>query len=303
MEAIREGARGAAVEDIQDRLASLDYQIDADERARQEYGHSTAQAVAKFRLDHDIALGTDVDSETWMALVDECYQLGDRTLYLRLPNFHGNDVKQLQERLNILGFSCGKVDGYYGVYTESAVKEFQESQGSLADGMAFQDTFDDIERLHHVWAGKPAAGPHPMGGMGFARAAGVLDTTQISLTAEDPISRNVAGRIWNLATATSEKSRLDLVDSVAAARPDDKVVLVLAASPLPRGNTMPSIIMDDIDTLPQRLRTACESSREPVAVVRIELPIGLDYDGTFTTGDAQTFAVMLLDAICAAFDY
>jgi len=302
METIREGAQGAAVEDIQDRLASLGYQVAEDERTRQVFGHSTGQAVAKFRLDHDIDLGLDVDSETWMALVDECYQLGDRTLYLRLPNFHGNDVKQLQERLNILGFSCGKVDGYYGVYTEAAVKEFQESQGSLADGMAFQDTFDDIDRLHHVWAGKPAAGPHPMGGMGFARAAGVLDTTQISLTAEDPISRNVAGRIWNLATATSEKSRLDLVDSVAAARPDDKVVLVLAASPLPRGNTMPSIIMDDMDTMPQRLRTACESARGNLAVVRIELPIGLNYDGTFTTGDAQTFAVMLLDAICAAFD-
>ena len=75
------------------------------------------------------------------------YTMGDRTLYLRLPNFHGNDVLQMQERLNILGFSCGKPDGCFGVYTEAAVKEFQESQGMLADGMAFQDTFDSIDRL------------------------------------------------------------------------------------------------------------------------------------------------------------
>ena len=40
-----------------------------------------------------------------------------------------------------------------------------------------------------------------------------------------------------------------------------------------------------------------------MAVVRIDLPVGKDAgDGTFTIGDAQTFAVLLLDAICAAFD-
>ncbi len=302
MEAIREGASGVAVEDIQDRLTSLGYEIDGDEASSTTFGPSTAQAVAKFRLDHNMSLGTEIDFTTWMALVDECYQLGDRTLYLRLPNFHGHDVKQLQERLNILGFSCGKPDGCYGVHTESAVKEFQESQGALADGMAFQDTFDDIERLHHVWAGKSAAGPHPIGGVGYARAAGVLENTQISLTGEDPIARNVAGRIWNLATATSDKSCLDLIDSVELAR-DDTIVIVLASSPLPKRSKMANIVMDDIKTLPQRLRTACESFRKSTPIVRIELPLGLNYDGTFTTGDAQTFAVTVLDAICTAFDH
>ena len=241
MEPIREGAVGAAVEDIQERLASLGYKIDASELGEKSFGPSTATAVGRFRIDQDIPLGGEVDGATWSALVDACYKMGDRTLYLRLPNLHGNDVLELQRCLNILGFSCGKPDGCYGVYTESAVKQFQESQGMLADGMAFPDTFDAIERLHHVWAGKPAAGPHPMGGMGFARAAGVLESVQISLTAEDPISRNVAGRIWNLASATTDTSGL-------------------------------------------------------------ELPHGLSYDGTFTVSDAQTFAVMLLDAVCSAFN-
>ena len=213
MDPIREGASGAAVEDIQERLGRLGYEIDEAELAEKSMGPSSVAAVAKFRLDQGMGLGTEVDAPTWSALVDAGYMMGDRTLYLRLPNFHGNDVLQMQERLNILGFSCGKPDGCFGVYTEAAVKEFQESQGMLADGMAFQDTFDSIDRLHHVWAGKPAAGPHPMGGMGFARAAGVLEHTQLSLTAEDPISRNVAGRIWNLASATSERSGLDLIEA------------------------------------------------------------------------------------------
>ncbi len=304
MEPIREGATGAAVEDIQERLASLGYGISQEERSSQSFGTSTATAVARFRLDHDLTLGQEVDSATWSTLVDECYKMGDRTLYLRLPNFHGADVRQLQTCLNILGFSAGTVDGYYGVHTEAAVKEFQESIGALPDGMAFPDTFDAIERLHHVWAGKSANGPHPQGVMGFARAANVLERVKLSLTAEDPISRNIAGRIWNLASATNDKSGLDIVESAAEKAPGTRALLVLTSDPHEGDTNVASITMDDVDTLPMRIRTACEGSEEEVPTIRIELPLGShSYDGTFTTGDAQTFAVMLLDAICAAFDY
>lgn len=304
MDPIREGATGAAVEDIQARLCALGYEADEAEREAQTFGASTATAVARFRLDHGLPLGAEVDTATWSTLVDEGYRMGDRTLYLRLPNFHGADVRQLQKCLNILGFSCGEPDGYYGVHTEAAVKQFQESQGQLADGMAFPDTFDAIERLHHVWAGKSANGPHPQGVMGFARAANVLERVKLSLTAEDPISRNIAGRIWNLASATNDKSGLDIVESTADKKPGTRALLVLA-SDLREGDTsVASISMDDVDTLPMRIRTACEGSEEEVPTIRIGLPLGgHKYDGTFTTGDAQTFAVMLLDAICAAFDY
>ncbi|MBP3883854.1 MAG: peptidoglycan-binding protein [Olsenella sp.] len=304
MDPIREGATGAAVEDIQERLGSLGYEIGAEERDARTFGTSTASAVAKFRIDHGMPLGAEIDSATWSELVDACYEMGDRTLYLRLPNLHGNDVRELQERLNILGFSCGDADGCFGVHTEAAVKQFQESQGMLADGMAFPDTYDAIDRLHHVWGGKPAAGPHPMGGMGFARAASVLENVQISLTAEDPISRNVAGRIWNLASATSDKSGLDLIETPEHPREGDTAVIVLSTQELPDGSKVANLTTDDIETLPQRLRTTCESTpNNKTPVIRLELPHGLGYDGTFTVGDAQTFAVMLLDAICSAFDF
>jgi peptidoglycan hydrolase-like protein with peptidoglycan-binding domain len=301
MEVIHEGASGAAVEDIQERLGSLSYKMDAHERAEKLFGHSTATAVARFRLDHDLPLGEVVDAPTWAALVDECYQLGDRTLYLRLPNFHGNDVHQLQERLNILGFSCGESDGVYGVHTEAAVKLFQESVGALADGMAFPDTFDAIERLRHVWAGKPAAGPHPQGGIGFARAASVLEDAGIAITASDPISRNVAGRIWNLAHATVENCGIELVDEPAAASAETRALIVLSSTPLPAGEAagVGNVALDDTDTLPLRLQTAIQSSSTNPRAARVELPVG---KAAFTMNDAQTFAVLLLDAICVAFD-
>ena len=299
MESIREGASGSAVEDIQERLRSLGYEIDEEECSEQSFGRSTATAVARFRLDNGLPLGEEIDTPTWMALVDECYQLGDRTLYLRLPNYHGNDVRQLQERLNILGFSCGEPDGIYGVHTEAAVKLFQESIGVLADGMAFPDTFDAIERLRHVWAGKPAAGPHPMGGMGFARAASVLEGADISITADDPISRNVAGRLWNLAHATVDDCGLELVDSPSDAT--SGTLIELSTQPLPENvaSGLGNVTLEDVDTLPRRLRTAIQSSSAIPPAVRIEVPVG---EGTFTLGDAQTYAVLLLDAICAAFE-
>jgi hypothetical protein len=177
----------------------------------------------------------------------------------------------------------------------------------MADGMAFGDTFDAIERLHHIWNGKPAEGPHPTGGIGFARAAEVLESTPLSITAEDPISRNVAGRIWNLAAATSEASELALAETPDDVRDEDIAMLLLSTSGVGMRSTSHNVVMDDDRMkLPQRIRTAYESAlnrrgaRTPL--VRIELPGDVNYDGTFTTREAQTIATALLDAICQAFE-
>ncbi|WP_371812158.1 peptidoglycan-binding protein [Atopobium sp. oral taxon 416] len=302
MDPILEGMKGVAVEDIQDRLTHLHYEIDKKERDSKYFGPSTANAIVKFRVEHNLPVGQEVDKDTWITLVDECYEMGDRTLYLRLPNFHGNDVRELQNALNILGFSCGEAGGYYDAHTEAAVKSFQESVGQLADGMAFPETFDAIERLHHVWAGKPAAGPHPMGAIGYARAANVLESVHIAITGDDPISRNVAGRIFNLASATANDSGLELVDDPDHVSKDCQAIFMISSKPLPENSTnVPNIVLDDIDTLGRRIHTALASSVEKQPLLRVELPVGDHYNGTFTTSDAQTLAVFLLDAICSAF--
>ena len=57
MEAIIEGATGAAVEDIQERLSSLGYAIEGAELDARSFGRSTATAVARFRLDHGLSQG------------------------------------------------------------------------------------------------------------------------------------------------------------------------------------------------------------------------------------------------------
>lgn len=307
MEPIVEGMSGAAVEDVQERLGNLGYAIDAAERERSTFGPSTAKGVAEFRAAQGLPAGREVDLPCWTELVSEGYELGDRTLYLRLPFFHGHDVRVLQQALNTLGFSCGDADGSFGAHTEAAVKRFQENVGLYPDGICFQDTFQALWHLHHVWGDERRVTLHPVGGIGFARAASVLEDTRITLCACDPIARNVAARIWNLASATSEDSGLALVNSPDETPRDATCVLVIAAGAPDVEGAQANVVMERGVDLGLRLRAAVGSlsasslSTTPPRV-RIQLPADpTDLDGSFTINDAQLHAAILLDAICAAF--
>ena len=299
MDSIKQGMQGPAVEDLQTRLASLGYAIDEHELEGSDYGASTAKAVSDFRVVSGLATGDEVDSVCWSALVDASYKLGDRTLYLRLPNFHGADVRALQQALNVLGFACGIDDGYFGPHTEAALQQFQENVGLFADGMAFQDTFNYIKRLHHVWKDKPSVvNIDSEARSGFARAASVLEHVNVAVGGEDAIARNIASRIWNIASATTENSGVVLYDSE---EPQDMdVIFVLASEPLPESAApVATITLAECTNLSQRIRTAIAASTQKPARVRFELT-GLTRYGTFTSSDAQTLAIRLLDGVCDA---
>ena len=299
MDSIKQGMQGPAVEDVQTRLASLGYAIDEHELEGSDYGASTAKAVSGFRVVSGLATGDEVDSVCWSALVDASYKLGDRTLYLRLPNFHGADVRALQQALNVLGFACGIDDGYFGPHTEAALQQFQENVGLFADGMAFQDTFNYIKRLHHVWKDKPSVvNIDSEARSGFARAASVLEHVNVAVGGEDAIARNIASRIWNIASATTENSGVVLYDSE---EPQDMdVIFVLASEPLPESAApVATITLAECTNLSQRIRTAIAASTQKPARVRFELT-GLTRYGTFTSSDAQTLAIRLLDGVCDA---
>lgn len=303
MEPISQGMSGAAVEDIQQRLCALSYHIDEKELTDKYFGDTTACACEAFRHDHALVADNTIDSAAWSCLVDETYQLGDRTLYLRLPNFHGADVRELQNILNILGFSAGTTDGYYGPCTEAAVKQFQENIGLFADGMAFDDTFDALIRLHHVWEGKSAEQTHLNTSMGFVRAASALENMKIAITGSDQIARNVAGRLHNLAIATSEQAGIHLIDNPDAYDSQDTCVLLISSEQAQQADTIPNVVAANSEETSQRLRTAFEASKQKTPQIRIELTLPKEKKQRFTIQDAQGTAVMLLDAICAAFNF
>ena len=301
MEPIKKGMQGPAVEDVQTRLASLGYAIDDTELADKLFGGTTVAAVRAFRADNELPAGDEVDSDCWSVLVNASYKLGDRTLYLRLPNFHGADVLALQRALNTLGFACGPDDGYFGPHTEAALQQFQENVGLFADGMAFQDTFSYINRLHHVWEGKPSVvDVESQARTGFARAASVLEGCHIAIGGEDAIARNVASRMWNIATATTDSSGIVLYESSESVPTGMDLILEIASTDLsddaaPRA----TIVLSECHDLPLRIRTAVAAATDKPVLIRIELT-GMTNYGMFTASDAQTLAVRLLDGVCDA---
>lgn len=53
----------------------------------------------------------------------------------------GNITGLIQERLNSLGFNCGKVDRIFGAGTRMAVIAFQKAHGLIADGIVGKNTW------------------------------------------------------------------------------------------------------------------------------------------------------------------
>lgn len=303
MDPIKLHDKGAAVEDVQARLLKLGYDIDAAEKTTHAFEKSTQAAVSLFRSDVNLPEGDCVDNACWEALVDATYTLGDRTLYLRLPNFHGNDVKMLQNALNVLGFHAGAIDGVYGAHTEAAVKQFQENIGELGDGMCFPDTAQAVLRLHHVWEGQDGR-TSPLAGtpLGFARAAEVLETCKIGLLGSDPITRSIAARVWNLASATTENSGLVLLNSEESAGEEIEFLCELTCQDEhPKKGTTLVAVSDLTRDLGIRISMAREMSQAHPPHVLLKMPNEVnDYSGGFTAAKAQTLASVILDALCSA---
>ena len=60
----------------------------------------------------------------------------ENTATLSSIGSRGQEVRQIQKKLQNLGFYSGSVDGVYGTATQKAVRNFQKSCGITADGIA-----------------------------------------------------------------------------------------------------------------------------------------------------------------------
>lgn len=67
----------------------------------------------------------------------------------------GEEVKNLQERLNELGFDCGAIDGIFGPKTQTAVQKFQRAFLLVPDGIVGPKTSGVLERLGNIKHFKP----------------------------------------------------------------------------------------------------------------------------------------------------
>ena len=152
---LRAGDGGDAVRDLQHRLVGAGHSI-----APSEFGHfggSSEAAVRAFQTSRQIRVDGIVGPETWSALVESGFALGDRLLYLQAPNLRGDDVSTLQHTLNRLGFDAGREDGILGPETASALREFQRNAGLTVDGISGPATLEAFRRVERMAGGSVAA--------------------------------------------------------------------------------------------------------------------------------------------------
>jgi N-acetylmuramoyl-L-alanine amidase len=143
------GARGPGVAEIRGILAQLGL-LDgfAAEGDRAEFDRPTEVAVRTFQQSRGLSVDGKVGEETWRALAAARWRLGDRTLYHGIPDLLiGDDVRQLQERLQEMGFDVGRTDGVYGPRTARALARFQREVGLAADGACGPLTLTALRRL------------------------------------------------------------------------------------------------------------------------------------------------------------
>ncbi len=296
MDTIKRNDTGAAVEDVQQRLVAAGCL--AEDAVSGTFDDATVAALGAFCAKSGLPAAYEVDEKVWSTLVDATFSLGDRTLYLRMPHFHGRDVHELQQVLSALGFACGVVDGIFGAHTEDALRKFQLNLGLPSDGIAGAYTYAAIRNLHHSWEGKAAI--HEVIHLGFARAADVLERNALCLFGTEEFTRSVASRMSNLSLATNPQSKILSADSLLVA-PDDSMLLVHIV--LPDGDAVqnvPRVTFGDESTLALRLEQAIAAARKTSPQrIAIELP-GKVWEDAGEGRSAQHFAITLLDALCSA---
>ena len=169
------GAAGEAVRDLQRRLIAAGLDI-GDPSGR--FGDLTEAGVRRFQHERGLLVDGICGRDTWAAIVEAGYHLGDRLLYLRSPMLRGDDVGDLQRRLGALGFDAGRLDGIFGPDTERALKDFQRNAGLNTDGVCGPDVLSSFARL-----GAKTAAP--------ARVAGIRERDRLSHGPRDLVGRRI----------------------------------------------------------------------------------------------------------------
>ncbi len=145
MRLYRVGDSGEPIRDIQGRLSALGFESDPDPRG--EFSQGTASAVISFQIVRGLDPDGIVGPDTWRSLYEAGFRLGDRILYHRSPMLRGDDVAELQRRLNSLGFDAGKVDGILGPDTARALLDFQTNRGMSVDGIAGPQVLSELRSV------------------------------------------------------------------------------------------------------------------------------------------------------------
>ncbi|MDA3022430.1 MAG: peptidoglycan-binding protein [Actinomycetota bacterium] len=159
---IRHGDTGAAVAEVRARLAHLGllpYSTGQNSAAINPgtvdvFDEDLDKAVRTFQQERGLTVDGIVGPQTFRRIDEARWQLGDRVL--RFVPGHlmtGDDVAELQRRLNELGFDSGRADGFFGINTDIALRELQRGVGLATDGIYGPECFKAFDRLMRTVSG------------------------------------------------------------------------------------------------------------------------------------------------------
>jgi N-acetylmuramoyl-L-alanine amidase len=308
-----------AVNDVQKRLRDLGFAPPGFEAEIRQayYGHTTADAVRDFQEKRGLRTDGNVDETTWQELVEASFRLGDRFLYLRIPPFRGDDVREIQRYLNRLGFNAGREDGIFGQDSDRAVRSFQHNTGLPVDGIAGSSTISCLLRLKHAFKDTSVAEVHEalqdQAIRGLEGRQVVLDAAEgdagaerlLRASCDELLSHGVAAMITGGSSGQmpeSQRARLandrdaDLVIGLRPISSNTCNVFFFgtASYSSPRGRRLAEILYEELKSLgglalsPPQMKSypLLRETRMPCVIV--ESPQGLDKKGNLAMALARS---------------
>lgn len=131
---------------IKAQMARLGLHVGDTETA--DFDRAFELGVRQFQQDRGILCDGVLGPETFSALEQARYQLGDRVLrFDPVRVLSGDDVVDLQTKLAGLGFYPGRIDSEYASLTEAAVRELQMSLGTKVDGVTGPQTLRGLNAI------------------------------------------------------------------------------------------------------------------------------------------------------------
>lgn len=297
---INEQSDSSAIKDLQMRLVLLELMSDTDISGH--YDSPTKAAIKTFAKSHNMESLDIVSEKLWEKLVNETYALGDRTLYLRIPNFRGADCRALQKILGTLGFSVGEEDGVFGVLTEAALRRYQQNMGLPSDGIVGAYTYQSLHMLEHAWSGKEAHKGQRT--LGLARVAEVLESHAVCIFGKSPFTRSIANRMSNLALATTYASKIVSAENLSVA-PDDNMILfeIAMLSEIDKSEVSDDdIIYTDDKQLNGNIHNGIKNALQLKPHKMRVLIKEKSWEQAKEERSAQHYAINLLDALCSSLE-
>lgn len=138
------GVENEDVKTLQQYLIDLGY-LELEETTTY-FGEKTHNALIEFQKDYGLDADGSFGPETYKALLEVVSKYEPLTYSRPLKKeMRGEDVRQLQERLKVLGFLViDECTDYFGSMTKEAVINFQREYGLKVDGIAGPETIRAI---------------------------------------------------------------------------------------------------------------------------------------------------------------